>query len=54
LLDAVPPEDEYSEYDLYRSEYVIQHPKTNKNEVNHILKNTAVDHFKNSQNVKKS
>ena len=45
LLDAILPEDMYSEYDLYRSEYVMQHTKTNKNEVNLILKNAAIDNL---------
>ena len=54
LLDAILPEDMYSEYDLYRSEYVMQHTKTNKNEVNHILKNAAIDNLKNRENIKKS
>ena len=54
LLDAILPEDMYSEYDLYRSEYVMQHTKTNKNEVNLILKNAAIDNLKNRENIKKS
>ena len=52
LLDAILPEDMYSEYDLYRSEYVMQHTKTNKNEVNHILKNAAIDNLKNREKIK--
>ena len=49
----IPPEDEYSDFDLYRSEYVKQHPKTNKNEGNGIMKNAAIDNLKNREKIKK-
>lgn len=54
MLEAVPPEEEYSDYELYKSEYVKQHPKTNKNEANPIMKNANIEKFQNRDKTKKT